>query len=71
MKHSLMFKNSFSIGTFTVRSCGYKASSTQSMQHAFARLIEKMYGYEPKTFVLEQSDRGEWTGSWDEKEEQK
>ena len=47
MKHSLMFKSSFSMGTFTVRACGWKASSTVSVFAAAQRLIEKMLGSTP------------------------
>lgn len=47
MRHVLMFKSSFSMGTFTVRACGWKASSTTSVPAAVERLIEKMYEHTP------------------------
>lgn len=47
MKYRLMFKASYSMGTFTVRACGWKASSTTSVPAAVERLIEKMYEHTP------------------------
>lgn len=47
MKEILTFTNSFTMGTFTVRACGWKASSTVSVFEAAKRLIEKMYDYTP------------------------
>lgn len=66
MKESLTLTFSESMGTWTARSCGYKASSTQSRHFAAQRLIEKIYDYIPADLKLDQTDRGTWIATWTE-----
>ncbi len=64
MKHRLMFKASYSMGTFTVRACGWKASSTTSVPAAVKRLIEKMYDMTPFDLKVERLDSVIGVATW-------
>ena len=64
MKHSLLFKSTFSKGTFTVRACGWKASSTTSVPAAVKRLIEKMYDMTPVDLKVETLDSVIGVATW-------
>lgn len=67
MKHSLMFKSSCSMSTFTVRACGWKASSTVSVFEAAQRLIVKMYDYSPIDLeVINGKTPGVFHATWTE-----
>jgi len=61
---SLIITFSESMGTWTARSCGWKASSTNSRTIAAKHLIEKIYDYIPVDMKLDLTDRGTWVASW-------
>ncbi len=65
MSEAIVFTHSCSKGIFTARSCGYKASSSDSLERAVERLIEKITDNTPSCVIIEKLFNGQWVATFE------